>query len=172
MLPINPILCEDTDTNPAPNPPHYFFSATEGDYGCHQLQPGQCNENPDFFATVANSFATEAECRSRCQGLKRILITARKQNLRRLCFYTCLSFCSQGGWLPSMHQRSHDQRGSASRDLPLGVCLQGVLHRGGSASAGSAPRGVCILGGVQTAQALRDMVNKRWYASYWNEFLF
>ena len=25
------------------------------------------------------------------------LITARKQSLRRLCFYTCLSFCSRGG---------------------------------------------------------------------------
>ena len=29
--------------------------------------------------------------------LFRKLITARKQSLRRLCFYTCLSFCSQGG---------------------------------------------------------------------------
>ena len=25
------------------------------------------------------------------------LVTARKRSLRRLCFYTCLSFCSQGG---------------------------------------------------------------------------
>ena len=26
-------------------------------------------------------------------------VTARKRSLRRLCFYTCLSFCSQGGSL-------------------------------------------------------------------------
>ena len=32
------------------------------------------------------------------------LITARKRSLRRLCFYTCLSFCPQGGgWYPCMH---------------------------------------------------------------------
>ena len=34
------------------------------------------------------------------------IITARKRSLRRLCFYTCLSFCSQGrGWYTSMHYR-------------------------------------------------------------------
>ena len=27
------------------------------------------------------------------------IITARKRSLRRLCFYTCLPFCSQGGCL-------------------------------------------------------------------------
>ena len=34
-------------------------------------------------------------------------ITARKRSLRRLCFYTCLSFCTRGcgGWYPSMHSR-------------------------------------------------------------------
>ena len=37
----------------------------------------------------------------------------------RQCFYTCLSFCPQRGWLPSMHHRSHDQH--------RGVCLQGGL---------------------------------------------
>ena len=45
----------------------------------------------------------------------------------RECFYPCVSLCSQGGWLPSMHHRPHDQgvciqRGSVSR----GVCIQGV----------------------------------------------
>ena len=37
----------------------------------------------------------------------RRLITARKRSLRRLCFYTCLSFCPQGGGgcYPSMHCR-------------------------------------------------------------------
>ena len=33
------------------------------------------------------------------------LITARKRSLRRLCFYTCLSFCPQVGGYPSMHCR-------------------------------------------------------------------
>ena len=61
FLPVNPIPC----TDPAPDPPHYFFSATRGphDYGYQQLEAGQCNENK-------NSFPTEAMCRSRCQGLK------------------------------------------------------------------------------------------------------
>ena len=30
----------------------------------------------------------------------RCLVTFRKRSLRTLCFYTCLSFCSQGGCLP------------------------------------------------------------------------
>ena len=34
-----------------------------------------------------------------------MVITARKRSLRRLCFYTCLSFCP-GVWYPSMHCRS------------------------------------------------------------------
>ena len=34
-----------------------------------------------------------------CSGknIRDYIITARKRSLRRLCFYTCLSFCSQGG---------------------------------------------------------------------------
>ena len=61
FLPINPTNC----TGQAPDPPHYFFAVTDGEYewGCHQMAAGQCNEN-------GNSFTTEAECRSRCQGLK------------------------------------------------------------------------------------------------------
>ena len=39
--------------------------------------------------------------------LFRKLITARKQSLRRLCFYTCLSFCSWGGVSPSVHAGIH-----------------------------------------------------------------
>ena len=30
-------------------------------------------------------------------SLQVALVTARKRSLRRLCFYTCLSFCPQGG---------------------------------------------------------------------------
>ena len=36
-----------------------------------------------------------------CQVLRvyqGLIFTARKRSLRRLCFYTCLSFCPQGGW--------------------------------------------------------------------------
>ena len=31
------------------------------------------------------------------KNLQRNIITVRKRSLRRLCFYTCLPFCSQGG---------------------------------------------------------------------------
>ena len=43
--------------------------------------------------------------------VKNTIITARKRSLRRLCFYTCLSFCPREGggwWYSSMHHRSHD----------------------------------------------------------------
>ena len=33
-------------------------------------------------------------------GMPSILVTVCKRSLQRLCFYTCLSFCSQGGGLP------------------------------------------------------------------------
>ena len=33
------------------------------------------------------------------------LVAARKRSLRRLCFYTCLSFCSQGGRCLGPHPR-------------------------------------------------------------------
>ena len=66
FLPINPTNC----TGPAPDPPHYFFAATENygdyDYGCHKMAAGQCNEN-------GNSFVSEAECKSRCQGLNHLI---------------------------------------------------------------------------------------------------
>ena len=51
------------------------------------------------------------------------IITARKRSLRRLCFYTCLSFCPRGGC-------SHG----------------GVPARGVPVPGGSAPRG-CLLWG-------------------------
>ena len=63
-----------------------------------------------------------------------------------LHFYTYVSFCSQGGWLPSMHHRSHDQ----------GVCIWGVCIRG----VGRPPR----------YYGIRSTSGK--YVSYWNAFLF
>ena len=42
---------------------------------------------------------------SKCEML-RMIFTARKRSLQRLCFYTCLSFCSQGG-LPHCMLRYH-----------------------------------------------------------------
>ena len=70
----------------------------------------------------------------------------------------CVSFYSWGGWLPSMHHRSHD----------WGICIQEGLHPGGLHPAGGIrgslhPAGG---GGVQTSHIgrpgiLQDMVNKR-----------
>ena len=65
-------------------------------------------------------------------------------SIQILMFYTCVSFCPQGGegWFPSMHHRSHDQ----------GVCIQedshpGSMHQGGFASRSSAYRGSASGGG-------------------------
>ena len=55
-----------------------------------------------------------------------VIITARKRSLRRLCFYTCLSFCPQGG----LHSGGHAW---------WGVCVAGGMHGGG---------GVCMVGGM------------------------
>ena len=57
-----------------------------------------------------------------------------------------------GVWLPSMHHRSHDW-GSATR----GVCLQGVLHPGGSTPRGFWGWGV----GQIPPQDTWDTVNKQ-----------
>ena len=47
------------------------------------------------------------------------IITARKRSLRRLCFYTCLSFCSQGGCLgPGPGGRLGGLAGVVSRHRP------------------------------------------------------
>ena len=65
-----------------------------------------------------------------------ILITTHNKVATRLCFYTCLRFCSQVGLCPSMHHRSHDQGvcpgGSLSRRVSVqrGLCPDGSLSRG------------------------------------------
>ena len=86
------------------------------------------------------------------------IFTARKRSLRKLCFYTCLSFCplgdawSRGGLLPG---------GSAPGEG--GVYSQGDLL----------PRGGCLLlGGWLVETPLpRDGHCCGRYASYWNAFL-
>ena len=71
-------------------------------------------------------------------------ITAHKRTLQRLCFYTCQSFCSQGGLHPGGG----------------GVCIQG--------EGGLHPwRDICIRGSwadplpPPSDRTLRDRVNKR-----------
>ena len=60
------------------------------------------------------------------KGSDRLFIfPARKRSLRRLCFYTCLSFCPQGGgpggvWYPGTRGVSGTRRGAWSR----GVCVE------------------------------------------------
>ena len=52
--------------------------------------------------------------------LFRKLITARKRSLRRLCFYTCLSFCSRGRVSASVYAGIHTPQ---SRHLPPPQCM-------------------------------------------------
>ena len=54
-----------------------------------------------------------------------ILLPPANEVVGRLCFYTCLLFCSQGGWYPSMHCRSPGPHpGGKLRDLAWGGGLQ------------------------------------------------
>ena len=81
----------------------------------------------------------------------------------KVIFYNCVSFCSHGCWLPSMHHRPHDQEEGRGVFI-WGVCIQGagvgqtsspwVCYRGvcikgrGLHSGGSTSKGVSIWGGV------------------------
>ena len=96
------------------------------------------------------------------------IITVCKQSLRRLCFYTCLSFCSQWGCL-----------GPGPGGLPRGGCPDpgGRPRPGGG--PGSEGRGVQAQaqGGVHPSITEADTppVDSYCcglYASYWNAFLF
>ena len=74
-----------------------------------------------------------------------MIFTTRKQSLGQGNVFTpvCHSVHREG-WFPRMHHRSHDQG-----DLhPEGVCIQGGLHPGWSASRGSAFRGALHPGGL------------------------
>ena len=101
------------------------------------------------------------------------LVTVRKRSFRRLCFYTCLSVCPQGGGKGSRPIPSREVRGfgrGGSRSMPgggLGVWL------GGSPDQGPEGLGPGLGGGVGVSQhALRQTPPSRRYASYWNAFLF
>ena len=66
--------------------------------------------------------------------------TAHKQSCGKVMFlHPCVILFTGGGWLLSMHRRSHDQH-------CWGVCLQGGLPIG----EGSASRGVCLHGGLHS----------------------
>ena len=98
-------------------------------------------------------------------------ITARKPSLRRLCFYTCLSFCSQGesdsggAWSQGVWSggvscsRGSDPGGG-------GACSRGGLVRGVPGPGG---RGCLVPGGVVSPS--RDGYCCGRYASSWNAFL-
>ena len=89
-----------------------------------------------------------------------VLITARKRNLGQgNCFYTCVSFCPPGGggWLPSMHHKSHYQVGLHPGSLQtVGVCIQGGLY----------PGGVCIQGGLHPRGDAWDTMEYRRQQTY------
>ena len=99
--------------------------------------------------------------------------------LRRLCFYTCLSFCSQGVLsqhalqVVSQHALQQVSRGvSAQGGFCSGGAYSGggVLLRGVPARGGSALGGVCSRG-VETPQSGQLAYCCGRYASYWNAFL-
>ena len=113
--------------------------------------------------------------------------------LRRLYFYTCLSFCSQGegmvsqhalqqvsGWYPSMPCRfpGPSAKGEVEGDLPGSCLLPGVvpaprgclLPRRCLLQGVPAPRGRLLKGGVETPPPA-EYYCCRWFASYWNAFL-
>ena len=78
--------------------------------------------------------------------------------------FLCLSVnhsVHRGGLCPSMHHRSHDQRGSLSR----GVSVWGGPLSRGSLSGGGLSRGVSVRKTPYTVTSGR-------YASHWNAFLF
>ena len=116
-------------------------------------------------------------------SFKHFLPSATK--LRRLCFYTCLSFCPREGWgvvsqhaLQVVSQHALQQGGACSRRVPalggcllLGGLLGGVCSQWGGACSrgmgGSAPGwGVC--GDPPKA----DGYCCGRYASYCNAFLY
>ena len=114
------------------------------------------------------------------------IFTTRKQSLRRLCFYTCLSVILftgdmghawQGGW-GCVWQGGHAWWGACM----AGVCMvracmagwghawQGV-HDGGMHIRGACMAwwGVCGMHAPNTTRYCRSMRGR--YASYWNAFL-
>ena len=81
------------------------------------------------------------------------LVTARNEVGARLCFYTCLSFCSQGG-SRSLSRWSPSQGGLCPRGVSVwrGLCLEGSLSQG--VSWGSLSRRGVSVGGFCPRRSL------------------
>ena len=96
--------------------------------------------------------------------------------LRRLCFYTCLWFCSQVGCYPSMHCRWYPSMSCSAGGWLLQSrvpALEGVCSRGVPALGGCLLWGVLIPGGcMETPLPKADGYCCGRYASYWNAFWF
>ena len=98
----------------------------------------------------------------------------------RLCFYTCMWFCSQGVRSRSLSRGGLHLGGLHARGSPSwGVFVPGGLSRGASLSGDLCPgrslsRGVSVQGvsvqGVSVMETPRMVMSGR-YASYWNAFL-
>ena len=85
------------------------------------------------------------------------IFTARKQSLRRLCFYTCLSvILFMAGRVWWWGERAWQGEGA---------CMMGGMHGGGVHG-----RGACMPHTPDTTRYGRSMRGR--YASYWNAFLF
>ena len=84
--------------------------------------------------------------------------------LRRLCFYTCLWFCSQGEYYPSMHCRRYPSMPCSRGGCLLpggGACSRGVTAPGWSAPRGVSSRGGCLLRGG--AGGVVETKPENWY---------
>ena len=94
-----------------------------------------------------------------------LVFTARKRSLRRLCFYTCLSFCSRGGgtWAGTPPGRYPPLAGTLPGQVhPLaGTPPPGQVHPPGRYTPSPPP---AVHAGIRSASGR--------YASYWNAFLF
>ena len=81
--------------------------------------------------------------------------------VKRQCFYTCLSFCSQGS-----------RRCIPPRQTPPRQTLPGQTSSLGRHSLGRHPQGD-IPPGRHPSLGRHTLEHcNRWYASYWNEFIF
>ena len=123
------------------------------------------------------------------------IFTACNEVQARLCFYTCLWFCSGRGGSLSQHAPQVTWPGVSVQEVSIlggggisvqgGLCLvglcMGVYVQEGVSVWGSLSRGVPVQGGlcpvvsVQGGLCQGDLprpVMCRWYASYWNAFLF
>ena len=107
--------------------------------------------------------------------LNKPFVTVRKRSLRRLCFYTWLSFCSQWGCLdPGPGGRlGGSGQGGVFKPRPGRGCPGPGLGGPGPGWGVSRPRsrGMCIPACTESDPPPADGYCCGWYASYWNAFL-